>query len=172
MFCQWSSVSTISRTTLWRRYDKERLSIHCRKVSGKTKHFARYVPSVWLERHSFLVSYWLSMSVWTIPTLMNFGFLLYKLISLSSLENIFFHKSSCAFGLLFLRSNRVHVKRQVIFRKQSSFRRKSILHDRLALIALATLRKAEKSSQAQAKWLNKRENKIFLVWQQQIRIAC
>ena len=75
MFCQWSSVSTISRTTLWQRYDKERLSIHCRKASGKTKHFARYVPSVWLERHSFLVSYWLSMSVWTIPTLMNFGFM-------------------------------------------------------------------------------------------------
>ena len=63
MFCQWSSVSTISRTTLWRRYDKERLSILCRKVSGKTKHFARYVPSVWLEGHSFLMSYWLPMSV-------------------------------------------------------------------------------------------------------------
>lgn len=75
MFCQWSSVSTISRTTLWRRYDKEILSILCRKVSGKTKHFARYVPSVWLERHSFLKSYWLSMSVLTIPTLMNFGFM-------------------------------------------------------------------------------------------------
>ena len=70
-------------------------------------------------------------------------------------------RSSCAFGLLFLRSNRVHVKRQVIFRKQSSFRRKSILHDRLALIALSTLQKAEKSSQAQARWLNKRENKTF-----------
>lgn len=75
MFYQWSSVSTISRTTLWRRYDKEILSILCRKVSGKTKHFARYVPSVWLERHSFLKSYWLSMSVLTIPTLMNFGFM-------------------------------------------------------------------------------------------------
>lgn len=74
MFCQWSSVSTISRTTLWLRYDKERLSIHCRKVSGKTKHFARYVPSVWLEGHSFLMSYWLSMSVLTIPTLIYFDF--------------------------------------------------------------------------------------------------
>ena len=85
---------------------------------------------------------------------------------------IIFYKSSCAFGLLFLRSNRVHDKRQVIFRKQSSFRGKSILHDRLALIALSTLRKAKKSSQAQARWLNKRENKTFLEWQQQIRIAC
>lgn len=75
MFCQWSSVSTISRTTLWQRYDKERLSIHCRKASCKTKHFARYVPSVWLEGHSFFMSYWLSMSVLTIPTLINFCFI-------------------------------------------------------------------------------------------------
>lgn len=74
IFCQWSRVSTISRTTLWQRYDKERLSIHCRKASCKTKHFARYVPSVLLEGHSFLMSYWLSMSVLTIPTLMNFDF--------------------------------------------------------------------------------------------------
>ena len=107
------------------------------------------------------MSYWLSMSVLTIPTLMSFDFKAIELIALNVFENIFFHKSSCAFGLLFLRSKRVHVKRQVIFRKQSSFRGKSILHDRLALIALSTLRKAEKSSQAQARWLNKRENKTF-----------
>ena len=157
MFCQWSSVSTISRTTLWRRYDKERLSIHCRKVSGKTKHFARYVPSVWLERHSFLMSYWLSMSVLTIPTLVIF----YYNITYSVFESVFFYKSSCAFFLLFLRSYRAHVKFQVMPCEQSSFQRKSILHGRLVFYAMFALRKAEKSSQAQARWLNKRENKTY-----------
>ena len=157
MFCQWSSVSTISRTPLWQRYYKERLSIHCRKVSGKTKHFARYVPSVWLEGHSFLMSYWLSMSVLTIPTLVIF----YYNITYSVFESVFFYKSSCAFGLLFLRSYRAHVKFQVMPCEQSSFQRKSILHGRLVFYAMFALRKAEKSSQAQARWLNKRENKTF-----------
>ena len=162
MFCQWSSVSTISRTTLWQRYDKERLSTHCRKAScaklntllATFRQFGLKDTPFWCRTGCLCLFRqfppWWTLALW-----------LYKLISLSSLENIFFHKSSCAFGLLFLRSNRVQVKRQVIFRKQSSFRRKSILHDRLALIALSTLRKAEKSSQAQARWLNKRENKTF-----------
>ena len=172
MFCQWSSVSTISRTTLWQWYDKERLSIHCQKVSSKTKHFARYVLSVWLEGHSFLLSYWLSMSVSTIPTLIYFDFNAIEAHPLKVFEIVFFNKSSCAFGLLFLRSYRAHVKFQVMPCEQSSFQRKSILHGRLVFYAMFALRKAEKSSQAQARWLNKRENKNFLVWQQQIRIAC
>ena len=53
IFFWWSRVSTIRRTPLWQRYDKESLSIHCQKVWSKTKHFAWYFPSVWLEGLSF-----------------------------------------------------------------------------------------------------------------------
>ena len=69
IFFWWSRVTTIRRTPLWQRYDKESLSIHCQKVWSKTKHFAWYFPSVWLEGHSFFLSYLLLMPVWTIPAL-------------------------------------------------------------------------------------------------------
>jgi len=55
IFFWWSRVSTIRRTPLCQRYDKESPSIHCQKVWSKTKHFAWYFPSVWIEGHSFLV---------------------------------------------------------------------------------------------------------------------
>ena len=74
IFFWWSRVSTIRRTTLCQRYDKESLSIHCQKVWSKTKHFAWYFPSVCLEGHSFFLSYWLLMPVLTIPALiLRFG---------------------------------------------------------------------------------------------------
>ena len=71
IFFWWSRVSTIRRTPLCQRYDKESLSIHCQKVWSKTKHFAWYFPSVWLEGHSFFLSYLLLMPVWTNPALKN-----------------------------------------------------------------------------------------------------
>ena len=71
IFFWWSRVSTIRKMTLWQRYDKESLSIHCQKVWSKTKHFAWYFPSVWLEGHSFFLSYLLLMPVWTNPAPKN-----------------------------------------------------------------------------------------------------
>ena len=157
MFCQWSSVSTISRTTHWRRYDKERLSIHCRKVSGKTKHFARYVPSVWLERHSFLMSYWLSMSVLTIPTLVIF----YYNITYSVFESVFFYKSSCALGFFFCEVTAPMSNVKSCLVNNLPFKERVFFTSDLLFYAMSALLKAEKSSQAQARWLNKRENKTY-----------
>ena len=71
--------------------------------------------------------------------------------------------SSVGFREYFLRSYCVlqQVCKSCLVNNLPFSTKKSILHDRLALIALSTLRKAEKYSQAQAKWLNKREMKIF-----------
>ena len=168
MFCQWSSVSTISRTTLWQRYDKERLSIHCRKVSGKTKHFARYVPSVWLEGHSFLMSYWLSMSVLTIPTLVIF----YYNITYSVFDSVFFYKSSCALGFFFCEVTAPMSNVKSCLVNNLPFKERVFFTSDLLFMPCPYFEKQKNLPKHKPKGLIKGKWKFSQVWQQQIRIAC